>query len=103
MTREEILAKSRQENYDEGTEDARQKGYRLGYITFLLVCIIVIVVNFLTGAESNDVMAMFSAFAAAEEWPVYRFTRKKIHLYTAILSAVAAVIYFIAFMIDALR
>lgn len=93
MNREEILAKSRKENNDEGLIEAENRGRKIGIAVFCSVLIFIIIFN-LFNAQSNYVpMALFWAYIAAETYPKYKFTSKSGYLITVIAGAVASIAY----------
>ena len=49
MNKEEILARSRNERIDEGVIEAENRGRKLGYFIFSVVCIFILIFNFING------------------------------------------------------
>ena len=66
MNKEDILARSRAEQNDEGMRDAEEKGRRIGIRAFCLVELIVLIFNYCTDQPTYVPMSMFWAFTAAE-------------------------------------
>lgn len=92
MDREEILAKSRLENVDEGMVMAENKGRKIGKAAFGMVYIVILIFDALKGMESYAPNAMFFAFVAAEEYSRFQFTGKKIHLVVTVLSIIVVLL-----------
>lgn len=76
MNREEILARSRKENVDEGLRDAQNRGRRIGTAAFAGMVI------------------------AAQYYPLYQFTKKSGYLMSAILGATASLAFLAAYIIS---
>ena len=102
MNREEILARSRAEQNDEGMRDAEEKGRRIGIRAFCLVEVIVLLFNFFTGQPNYVPMAMFWAFAAAEAYPKYRFTGKRSFLAVTIMGGVCSLLFLVCHILSVL-
>lgn len=100
MNKEEILKKSRKERNDEGLLEAENKGRKLGYIAFSLVCFFILTVDFLNGKSSYAPMAMFWAFLAAESYPKFKFTKQKECLVLTFAGSISCVYYLINFVIE---
>ncbi|MCL2397707.1 MAG: DUF6442 family protein [Defluviitaleaceae bacterium] len=94
--KEEILAKNRQAKKDEGLENAKLKGNRLGEYTMSAVGIPLVIYSFVAGEIATfwAVGAIVFAFVLGQSLTVYRFTRRKYHLAWVILG-VAGTIYFL--------
>ncbi|AYE33911.1 DUF6442 family protein [Clostridium septicum] len=103
MNKEEILSKSRQENKDEGVEFIENEGRKVGYNVFCIVFIFIVVFNSFIGEQSYAVFALFSVFMAGESIPKYKLTHKKIDLIIMIVSAIAAIISLVSFVLASLR
>ena len=102
MNREEILARSRKENIDEGFQDAANKGRRIGLSAFCCVFIVIVVFNLFTGQDSHAPEAMFWAFLSAEAYYKYRFAKNKIYLTTTIAGAIASIAFLANYIITVL-
>lgn len=103
MDREEILAKSRQENTDEGMIHAENRGRGYGLIAFSAVFSFIIIFNLFTVQNSNAPMAMFWAFFGAEAYSKYRFTKQTVFLISTIAGAIASVAFLANFVLTSLR
>ena len=95
MNKEDILRKSRNEHKDEGMIQVENKGREIGYIVFVIVFLIVILMNMFHGVDNYGPFAMFWAFLAAESYPKYKFTKRKSDLFTIILSSIGAILWLI--------
>lgn len=100
MNKEEILAKSRLEQKDEGMLQAENEGQYIGILAFNIIFIIIIILNLLTGHHNYSAMAMFWAFVSAESYPKYKFTKKNMYLFFTIISAIACILFLLCFLID---
>ena len=107
MKKEDILLKSKMENYDEGEEYAKNQGRTLGVIAMAVIFCIVIIINMVVdknnSAASYAVSAMFWGFFSANYIPNYKFTKKKNMLISAIASAVTSVASLLAFIIAVIK
>ena len=102
MNKEEILAKSRNENKDEGFTVAENKGRIIGISTFCLVFIFIVIFSFFNGISSSAPSAMFWAFMAASAYPQYKFTKNKTYLITTIAGALVSIMKLAIFVIEVL-
>ena len=103
MNREEILAKSRKENRDEGLLNAQHKGMAAGVITLILMYLVISIVSAIKDQPTHAVSAIFWAYIAAEAFPKFRFTRKAMYLAVLITGALASAASLARFLIDVLR
>ena len=104
LDRDTILARSRNENFDEGLAAAEDRGRKLGRTVFGVVAIGLLL--FSLNQESDAfyaILPLIFLFAAADYYPLYRFTRKKQHLYFAVLNSVLSVLGVVAFVYTVLR
>ena len=93
MNKEEVLARSRKEGIDEGVVEAENRGRKWGYVIFSIVCIFVIIFNFINGQKNYEIMAVIFAFTGAEAYAKYSFTKQKVFLVSTIAGAVAAITF----------
>lgn len=93
MNKEEILARSRNERIDEGVIEAENRGRKLGYFIFSVVCIFILIFNFINGQKSYEIMTVIFAFLGAESYIKYLFTKQKAFLISAIAGAVATIAF----------
>lgn len=84
MNKEEILAKSRRENLDEGKTNAENQGLKIGSIAFTALIVFLILFNLCTNQPNDALLAIFWAFLAAQSYPRYRFSKEKSFLVTTI-------------------
>ena len=103
MNKEEILAKSRKENNDEGFVAAKNHGQKIGIGAFCLVFAFIAVFNIFNGQSSYAPMAMFWAFLAAEAYPQYKFTQNKGYLIAGIAGTIACIASLGSLVITTLR
>ena len=102
MDKEEILARSRAEQIDEGMRDAEEKGRRIGIRAFCLVEVIILIFNFFTDQPTYMPMSMFWAFTAAEAYPKYRFTGKRTFLAVTITGGIASFLFLVCHILSVL-
>lgn len=95
MNREEVLAKSRSEAKDEGFMQAENRGRKFGITILLIVYTAIVLFNAAVDWPNEAIFAMMFFFVAAESYPKYQFSRKKVFLFITIIFAFAAV-YFIS-------
>ena len=102
MNKEEILAKSRRENLDEGKKNAENQGRQIGIRSFLIVLIFLIIFNKCTDQPNDGPIAVFWAYVAAEAYPRYRFSKDKSLLVTTIAGGLLSIANLITYVIDVL-
>lgn len=102
MNREEILAKSRNENKDEGMIAAENRGREIGMAAFTIVFIFIAFFNFFHGQDNNTISALFWIFLAAESFPKYQFTKNKIYLVTTIAGALTCILSLVNYVLEIL-
>lgn len=100
MNRDEILAKSRKEKNDEGLREAQNKGRRIGTAAFACMVIVILIFDMIQGKDSYSVLAIFWAYIAAQNYPLYRFTNKSSYLLATIMSTVVALAFLVAYIIS---
>ncbi|MDO4170034.1 MAG: DUF6442 family protein [Lachnospiraceae bacterium] len=98
MNKEEILAKSRAENNDEGVKNIENESIRIGFKACSCVFIFIILFNYFTGKDNYVPFAMFCAFAAAESYPKYTFTRNKKYIFFIIIDAIASILSLLSYV-----
>ena len=102
MNKEEILAKSRRENLDEGKKNAEDQGRQIGIIAFIIVLIFLFIFNMCTDQPNDAPIAVFWAYVAAEAYPRYRFSKDKSLLVTTIAGGLLSIANLITYVIDVL-
>lgn len=98
MNKKEILEKAQAESVDEGLENAQNKGRAWGVAAFTIVYIAITIFNTVTDKPNHLASMFFMAYLAAGSIPEYMFTKKKIYLATAIISALAAILNLINYI-----
>lgn len=81
-------------------QQVEEEGRQMGILAFLLVSLFITTISFFQRRKINAPFAMIHAFIAAEAYPKYRFTRKKLYLSVSILNALSSAIHFIEFVIE---
>lgn len=102
MNKEEILAKSRRENLDEGKKNAENQGRQIGIISFITVLIFLFIFNMCTNRSNDALAAVFWAYVAAEAYPRYRFSKEKSLLATSIAGGFLSIANLITYVIGVL-
>ena len=98
MNKEEILAKSRKENNDEGKKNAENKGREIGIVSFLIVLVFLLIFNMCNGQSNDALAAVFWSYVAAESYPRYRFSKDKTLLVTAIAGSFLSIANLITYV-----
>ena len=99
LDRETILARSRNENFDEGLAAAEDRGRKLGRTVFGVVAVGLLLFSLHRESDAfYAILPLIFLFAAADYYPLYRFTRKRRHLYLAVLNSVLSVLGVAAFV-----
>ena len=102
MNKEEILARSRAKQNDEGMRDAEEQGRRIGIRAFCLVELVVLIFNYCTDQPAYVPMSMFWAFTAAEAYPKYRFTGKRSFLAITIVGGITSLLFLVCHILSVL-
>lgn len=103
MDRDEILRMSRETLEDEGEQNAEYKGKLWGSLAFLSVNAFIMLFNLWQG-RSNDVpFALFFAYIAAEAYPLYRFTHRKLYLATMIAGSIGSLLRIVLYVMSVMR
>ena len=102
MTKEEILARSRNEKKDEGTEYIASRGRRWGVGAMSLMFIALSVFNWANGQDNDQLLAVFWAYLSFEVYGMYKVTHERSRLIAAILGLVAAVLFAVCYVITVL-
>lgn len=95
MNREEILARSRKEAVDEGMRAAENRGRKFGITILCVTYVAIVLFNAVVGWPNEAIFAMMFSVVAAESYPKYQFSRKKIYLIITVAFALVA-IYFLS-------
>ena len=103
MDKEEVLRKSRASLEDEGEQAADTKGKLWGSLAFLCVNAFIMLFNLWQGRDNDVPLALFLAYIAAEAYPRYRFTRRKIYLLTTIAGGLASLLRIVLYMMSVMR
>lgn len=98
MKKEDILAKSRAENRDEGVEYAANKGRYYGVKALCAIFIVLVLFNSYRGASNYSVFAMFWMYCGFESIGKFRANGSKAWLITGIFGVGAAILFCIAHM-----
>ena len=103
MTKEEILAKSRNEKRDEGTEYIASRGRRWGVGAMSLMFIALSVFNWANGQDNDQLLAVFWAYLGFEAYGMYKVTHECSRLIAAICGLIVAVLFAVCYVITVLR
>lgn len=103
MDKEKILEKARNENKDEGLDNAKNEGLTIGYKIFLVVNTTLILFNLFKGQNSYAIMSLFWGFIGAEAYSRYKFSMKKIELVPLIGSSIACIGFLINYILYSFR
>jgi len=103
MNKEDILAKSRKENKDEGLEHAKNKGRKVGTAGMSLIVAALVIYNFVNGLSSYAIFAVFSTYLGFEMYGLYSFTKKKGFLAGMAAGILAGLVFFVNYIISTAR
>jgi len=98
--KEEILAKIRQSNTDEGAEHAELKGFKLGERIGSVAALVLGVLAFFIG-QAETIFAIGTVIFATvigQSITVYRFKKTKYYLAWVVLGVVGTVYFFMLFI-----
>lgn len=101
MKKEDILAKSRQSNEDEGMEYAESQGRKIGFAAFSILFSILAILSlfFWQIGTLYAISSLFWIYFCAEGYVKFRFTKKTRYLVIIICGGIAAVYAVIAFIL----
>ena len=106
MDKDEILKRAQERKVDEGMEYVENKGRRIGFTIFCLVFVFIVIFDAALGLKDSTTFhaasAMFWAFLAAEAYPKYQFTHRKVYLVTVIAGGIASLASLANFIINRL-
>lgn len=103
MNKEEILLKSRKSKVDEGIEFIENKGFRFGFVIFIVIVFFMIVFNEIIGVKSYDIFTLIFAFASTESITKYRYTSKKRYIVSTVIYIILFISSLIAYINTGLR
>ena len=98
--KEELLAKVRESNTDEGAEHAEINGFKLGERIGSVVALILIALAFFIG-QAETIFAIATVIFATvigQSLTVYRFKKTKYYLAWVILGVVGTIYFFMLFL-----
>ena len=96
MDKNEILARSREENkkQDERDRMIADKAAKLGYSTGLIVCMVLVIVETaITGNANLGSWAVYMAMTTAALWVEYAYKKKKHQLVFGIIGSAVTVLF----------
>ena len=98
-----LLAKSRNEKKDEGTEYIASRGRRWGVGAMSLMFIALSVFNWANGQDNYQLLAVFWAYLGFEAYGMYKVTHESMRLIAAICGLIVAVLFAVCYVITVLR
>jgi len=102
MDKNKILEQSRAAKKDEGLEDAKLKGNRLGEYAMSIVALPIVIYSLIVG-EFTAAWAMGAiafAFVFGQSLNLYLFTKRKYHLAWTIFSIIFTIIFIVQFLAE---
>ena len=103
MDREEILAKSRRENRDEGRMQAEYRGNRIGTVVISVLLLFILVWNWFFEQNNAVPLVICGAYYACTEYSRYLFERKKKYLIYLGFWSLLSIFWLMVFVIETLR
>lgn len=98
MNREEILARSRSANYDEGLRYARDSGRLYASLGLSVIIVILLIVNFIKGISNSGVFAIAWIYFGCEYYGHYRISKKKSSLVKALIGFMIGIISLVIYI-----
>lgn len=101
MDKEEILAKSRQENRngDERDREIASRSALVGFVGMSAAYVVMLLLEvFLKGRTGYNLIVLFSVFLATSGVSRYRMSGSKIYLFAAACWILSAVVWFILYL-----
>ncbi|EGY79738.1 DUF6442 family protein [Peptoniphilus indolicus] len=99
MLKEEILKKSRDENFDEAKESYSMQGLKIGFNLMSLVFVLIYVSCAIRGKDvvwRESILGMYLIFVSSQGYTLYRFNRQKFYLFQFLVALMPAVILILA-------
>lgn len=103
MNKEEILAKSRAERKDEGTEYILSRGRIFGVAGMTFMYLALIIFNFVFDKDNSCLFAVYWMFLGFEYMGRYRASQKRADLITSVIGIIAGVCFAAAYVISVVR
>ena len=101
MDKHEILERNKKSKFpDEGEQYANDKARSFGVIGFASFLVLILIINLVRGVKSFDLLSILWAYSAFESFSRYRYSKKNSHLLGTIASGVAAVCFFISYLLS---
>ena len=103
MDKRDILARAQEEQVDDGAIEAEHRGNLAGWIGFSIVFIFISTFSTLVGGGPHfEVCAMYTAFLATQDFPLWKFSRRKIYLAEMIVSGTITIVFLAVYIFDTL-
>ncbi len=103
MDREEVLARSRQANEDEGVEFIANKGRRYGVAGMAIMFLVLGAFNLWQGQDCYQISAMFWCYLGLEAYGMYKGNDDKVRLSAAVMGILVGILSAIMYAITVLR
>ena len=103
MKKEEILARSRAEKKDEGTEYAMGKGRLYGIAAMTIIYLALLSFNWVYRQNSDTLFAMYWIYVGFELLGRYKVTKKPVLLFGAVMGILACAGFLTAYVIRIVR
>ena len=103
MKKEEILARSRAENKDEGTEYALGKGRLYGIMAMTIVYLVLLIFNYFYDQNSYTLFAMYWIYLGFELLGRYRVTKRPMLLCGSVIGMLFCIGFIAAYVISVVR
>ena len=100
--KQETLAKSRQENKDEGLEYAQNKGRGIGISGMMIVFVFLMVYDLIKGIDNDAFFALFWTYPGLESYVKYRIRKEKTFLVAGVAGIIAGIFFLITYIIRTL-
>lgn len=100
MNKAEVLAKSREENKDEGLENAKYKGHKIGMIVVSFMFVVLVIYNLVKELNNYAIFALYWTYFGFENYGIYKFTKHKVTLASAILGLFTGIVFFITYIVS---
>ena len=99
MDKEKILAKSREENYDEGVEYRLEQNEKHAMSLLMVLVFSIAVVNFFVKRSTSEILMVYFSYMAMHHYGRYKVLEDKKILKHAVFCGIFAVLDFVEYAI----
>lgn len=103
MDKEKILAKSREEQYDEGVEYRLEQAQKKAMSVLMVIAFSIAVINFFAKRSTSEILMVYFSYMAMYHYGRYKVLEDKKIFQQAVISGVFAVLNIVEYVAEILR